>query len=1047
MATLTHARWNPVELEQCVEAFESAWKKMGIAAVHDFVPPQDDPAYGSVLCELVRIDIEYHWSRGDRRGLDDYLSEFPILRRDPELLQQIAYEEYRQRLQAGETVDRDSYQARFEIDVSSWPESSEIESSALIELRTRKVEREEMRNSTGAEARNSERPEKTRMPKIGDVLVHFRIVGNLGDGAFGQVYLAEQTDLSNRNVALKVTSDANAEPQLMAELQHANIVPINSVHRFGKLQIICMPYHGSTTLKHVMDEVGKTEGSFPSTGRAFLSTLFDRSKSSKSPSSNSLPAVSKPDSGVRRVVSFDELPPIKRLSELEKLADMSQVDAALRIVHGVTEGLVHAHDRGLIHRDLKPANILLADDGTPMLLDFNLAAHTTDAKGMTRMRMGGTFPYMAPEQLDAIRRKQLSRDPRSDLYALGVILYELLTGRHPFPKNKCVRQDFLDQMVADRRRPIADPRQINKAIPAAVASVVTKLLAAEPVLRYQSAVDLKDDLERQLESRPLKHAMEWSLRERAVKFRRRHPRLFTAIAVSALVLLPATLASGSFAESARRSRERNRAEAVLRMNDSLDKCTLATAYLSERNSAARVGKKGLRLVEELFAQYGMRSDGAWAADSEIARLTEPEQQRLMRGLGEMMITTADMKRRWADDANDTALRDEAMTWNRLAETCYVRAGQVPDRVKWQRDLLSGKSGEKPGKDLPQLAKMDEADLYAAACNLVSELKYREALVLLDELTSRDPTHFLAWYYKGSCCDSLGLDEKAIRAWTVCVALKPEFPNGFANRARALMRRGEHREAILDLDRALTLEPSLTTALIQRADAKRGFGDFSGAESDLTTALTHDGAPTRIYFLRAMVYQSLGKKIEADRDLAEGMKQEPQDEVDYTFRGCARLKDDPTAALRDFNKALNLNPRHQPALLNKAYLFGDVFGKTELALGVVNEMLRLHPYDLTARCGRGVYNARLGRVREAREDAAACVKYVRDGRGFFHLACLYSLLSPHDSEARDESIRFLTLAIQKGGSRPEELRTDKDLDPIRQDSEFNRLVQLATTGNK
>ena len=106
------------------------------------------------------------------------------------------------------------------------------------------------------------------------------------------------------------------------------------------------------------------------------------------------------------------------------------LNESVRLVRDLADGLANAHKRGIIHRDLKPANVLLADDGRPMLLDFNLAdgALAGDEASLT---VGGTLPYMAPEHLDAVR-SGAAVDARCDLFALGVILFELLTGRRPY---------------------------------------------------------------------------------------------------------------------------------------------------------------------------------------------------------------------------------------------------------------------------------------------------------------------------------------------------------------------------------------------------------------------------------------------------------------------------------------------------------------------------------------------------------------------------------------------------------------------------------------
>src|SRR5207248_1178945 len=121
---------------------------------------------------------------------------------------------------------------------------------------------------------------------------------------------------------------------------------------------------------------------------------------------------------------------------LHMLEGLTYVEAVLWIGARLADGLAHAHERGIIHRDLKPANMLLTDDGQPMLLDFNLSTNAAVRANPSAARIGGTLPYMSPEQLEAFQDGKTPMDGRSDLYSLGLIVFQLLTGTHPFPMRK-----------------------------------------------------------------------------------------------------------------------------------------------------------------------------------------------------------------------------------------------------------------------------------------------------------------------------------------------------------------------------------------------------------------------------------------------------------------------------------------------------------------------------------------------------------------------------------------------------------------------------------
>ena len=216
---------------------------------------------------------------------------------------------------------------------------------------------------------------------------------------------------------------------------------------------------------------------------------------------------------------------------------MGYVQAILWLMARVAEGLAHAHERGILHRDLKPANILFADDGEPVLLDFNLAADTKAKLGASLAFIGGTLPYMAPEHLSAFREGKETVDARSDIYALGVILYELLTSVHPFPLRHGHVDAILPEMIADRLGSVPDVRSANPSVSPAVAAIVRHCLEPDPSRRYQSARELQEDLQRQLDDLPLRHVPEPSIRERLGKWARRHPRLSSSTTVGLVSML------------------------------------------------------------------------------------------------------------------------------------------------------------------------------------------------------------------------------------------------------------------------------------------------------------------------------------------------------------------------------------------------------------------------------------------------------------------------------------------------------------------------------
>jgi WD40 repeat protein len=244
-----------------------------------------------------------------------------------------------------------------------------------------------------------------------------------------------------------------------------------------------------------------------------------------------------------------------------------------------------AHQAGILHRDLKPANVLLTGDGTPKITDFGLAKQLpgpgeSAAGGTASGAIVGTPSYMAPEQATA--RKEIG--PAVDTYALGAILYELLTGRPPFRGETPL--DTLQQVVSEEPVP---PRRLQPKVPRDLETVCLKCLAKEPARRYAGAADLADDLRRFLDHRPVR-ARRAGAAERLWRLARRYPVAAALTAAATLSLVAGTLFSLYFAVQAghsatRADQERQRADQERQRADERTADAEAQLYVAHMNLA------------------------------------------------------------------------------------------------------------------------------------------------------------------------------------------------------------------------------------------------------------------------------------------------------------------------------------------------------------------------------------------------------------------------------------------------------------------------------
>ncbi|MFL5339484.1 MAG: protein kinase domain-containing protein [Gemmataceae bacterium] len=1040
MAEHTSATAPTSELEARIVAFDLARREDSTVPLGNFLPAPDHPAYADVLRELVRRDLRSRLRSGESVRLESYRAAFPLLFDRTDLLGDLAFEEYCQLVLTGTAVTPTDYSERYRLDVSGWPAPGEVTPRlnptsvlALARELNLPLGDENDLDAPGTFTLRRLARARDRMPQPGESILDFDILRELGRGAFSRVYLARQRHLAGRSVVLKISAQLDEEPWTLGELQHTNIVPIYSVHQSGSLQVECMPYFGSLTLAQVIDRLSHEAVRLPATGRELLRDLFE------APAPVDQATVETPRPGA---VNVREMVPHSNAAR-DAVTRMTHVNAALWIAARLADGLAHAHDRGILHSDLKPANVLITDDGQPMLLDFNVSVDTKLPPELQAARVGGTLPYMAPEHLAASRDPQLKIDARCDLYSLGVILYRLLTGRPPFPPIQVAERDLLEALRQQRMALPAPPSRFNPVVTPAVDSVVRKLLEPDPGHRYASATQLREDLDRQLSDRPLRFARDPSLVERMRKWRRRNPRLATALGVTAAAFIFLALPGLALAmrqdQINRQARQAERSQALEQQREAVNELRTAAMLLSSREGGQALRDQGADRGRRVLERYGVAAGPDWRRQPMFAALGADHQRELGEQFGEVLLLLANREiRRGGSGAGERALQ-----FNRLAGDCFP-ADRRPHLLARQRAELTGQPP--PADD----AESSDLNLYYDGLALAVQSRYGAALEKLIPFTDRRPEHFMGWFARGLSHAGAAQLSDADTAFTVGISQQPGFPHLYFNRGLVRLKQQRYRTAESDFGRALALESSWdlgslkTSALINRALAREGQRDYVGAERDLTVALAEPNAPTRIYFLRAKVRRTAGNTAGAAADRAAGLAHTPTDAASWSARGAYLMADDPQRALGDFEQALQMDPRAWEAMQNKAMILADHLHRTAEAVAVLDQLLEQHPHFVGARGGRGVYLARLGQVARAKRDAADCLRQDQSAFLFYQLAGLYAQLSRHgDAEQnRAESLKMLAKAFRAGFERFDLIPGDTDLDPVRNQPEFGRLIESA-----
>lgn len=461
----------------------------------------------ALLSALVKVEIRARFERGERPSVRAYLDRYPALREADERVISLVYEEYCLLEEGGEQPSVEAFCDRY----LTWADSlaSQLRYHRLL--------------SQVAIVGPTARAAPPAYPQPGQWFAgQFLVRRLLGSGGAGRVYLADQPDFE-RQVALKVSSDLGREHAIQGRLDHDHVMPVWSVVKDDQtgLRGLCMPFRPGCPLDVVIRHVHEFRR--PAQASDLLRAVDERASQWV------------PNDGWGRYPLDAAYP--------QGVAWVGQV---------IARALAHAHGRGVVHRDVKPANVFLAAREGPQLLDFNLSHAPSSAEQAKSARSGGTLPYMAPEQLEAFLDPERWSDvgPAADIYALGLVMAEMLTGARPdgpdpdLPLPRAIR-DLLDR----RALPAVSPRMQNPDVPHSLACIVLKCLEHDPARRYPSAKALAADLQRFLDDQPLREVQGVPRSERTARWFRRNRRALSTIGLVVALCVPLAVGLDAWRQS------------------------------------------------------------------------------------------------------------------------------------------------------------------------------------------------------------------------------------------------------------------------------------------------------------------------------------------------------------------------------------------------------------------------------------------------------------------------------------------------------------------
>ena len=1004
----------PYPLEIRLGEFESKWNPLLLDNVSYFLPNESHPEFHAALTEFIRVDMELRYDSRDRCLASDYLARFPALQQSSSAKSLLVFEEFRLRNHAGDSISADRIASEYNVSTALWPAvqfgDGTSSSSPNTKIHTSSLDR-------------------CTLPDIGERFANFRIIGRLGEGSFGFVMLAQQDDLAGRLTVLKFVPPFSDEHSFLARLQHSNIVPIYSIHGNEKFMAICMPFMGVATLQDLNGNIGQ---------RVDLTSRHSVESRSLIETTNRL----KEKTIENTIANKHDLALFQERNKLESHRKQVQDPLlfrgfAAKTVLSIAEGLAYAHEHGIVHGDLKPANILISDDYQPVLLDFHLASNTSSGQGS---HVGGTLAYMAPEHFDALISNQ-PVDARTDVYSMGVILFELVTGRFPHARQE--GSASLDELKTSRETAPVFSRGDIQLLGHDLTSIVAKCLDPIAENRYQNGSELVEDLRAQQQHLPLIHAKNNHLGNRIKKWARRHPRLSSASSISVFAtLLIVALTTALFLLNSRL--------------DKIQATNLSTANLAEferiRQPLATYTyfdrehfERAIDNANDAMSRFGWTSIEQFQKMNRLSYLSTEQFQAERAAAAELHFWVTEAYQRialeWGDHVPDRhELLEKASIHSKLAYHFQPSVGlKLLDRkIEYFRE---NPNGSYQIDSVPVVATHLDRTIIAF---LLRHDEVKSQPLWLDSLKT-NPTDCLDWLCLGQSYYRSGKYKDAKACFTVCVGLEPD--NIYPRIQRAMASLADNTDLVNakdDLLFARQRQPKDLVILQNLALVHGKLREFEAAKLCYDQAIELGTDNTRVWYLRSRVNQILGNSQEAKSDYAQFMSLEPAttDSISWRIRGTKKIKTDAQAALQDLRKSLEIDPRDPITLVNLANVYSEQMGDLKQATAVMDQLLKLNPGSARNFAYRGVLHARNGDRMLAINDARRSLKLDRSAKTLYLVSGIFAQTSKSSQADIKSAFHYLKAAVSRDPllvSR--EIINDPDIEPLKALDEMEEITRF------